>query len=69
MKIPHSEDVLPDESRFTGSHIASFAERVKKDNPNDYKKRFSSYLKAKVSPEAIMKQFEELKKKISKTQK
>ena len=63
MSIPHSDDVLPDDERVAGGHIASYASRLKKDNASAYKKRFSLYIKAGVGPEEITKLFGSVKEK------
>lgn len=66
LKIPHSKEILPDEKRARGGHIAAFALKLKKERPDEYKKRFSTYLKAGISPEDLPKHFEEVLRKISK---
>jgi len=45
LKVPHSESILPDESRIKGEHIAAYAksldeEEVKKGSPNTSKGGF-----------------------------
>lgn len=64
LKIPHSEEVLPKEERFTGAHIQNYAALLKKESPEKFKSVFSGYLKVKVSPEEMIKVFHEAKKKI-----
>ena len=66
LEIPHSEEILPKEERFNGSHIAEYSKRIKSENPKDYEKRFSAYLKKGVSPENLPGHFDEVKKKILK---
>jgi len=66
LQIPHSEDILPKSERIRGEHIASLAKKLKSENPNEYKKRFSVYLKNKVPPETLPKHFDTVKKKILK---
>jgi large subunit ribosomal protein L18 len=65
VEVPHSKDILPTDERVGGKHISDYAESLKKDNPDKYKKIFSSYLKGKLSPEELGKHFEEIKKKIA----
>ncbi|MBN2042916.1 MAG: 50S ribosomal protein L18 [Candidatus Aenigmarchaeota archaeon] len=65
ISIPHSDEVLPNPERFSGAHIANFAQLLKKNEPEKYKKVFSAYLKNNVEPENIQKIFEDAKKKIS----
>ncbi len=66
LKISHSEEILPKEERIRGEHIAALAKKIKSEKPDEYKKRFSIYLKNKVSPENLTKHFDEVKKKILK---
>ncbi|RLJ06256.1 MAG: 50S ribosomal protein L18 [Candidatus Aenigmatarchaeota archaeon] len=66
LNIPHSEDILPSPDRISGKHIASFADTLKKEKPEKYKKQFSNYLKNKLQPEELPKHFEETKAKIAK---
>lgn len=65
LDIPHSEEAMPRPERFTGKHIADYAEKLKAEDSSKYKKVFSGYVKAKVSPGDIQKSFEEAKKKIA----
>ncbi len=53
------------EDRINGSHIASYAKLLKKDNKK-YSKQFSSYIKAGADPENIAQHFEEVKANILK---
>lgn len=66
LKIPHSEEILPKEERIKGEHIAALAKKIKSEKPDEYKKRFSIYLKNKLSPENLPKHFDEVRKKILK---
>ncbi len=65
LNVPHSDEILPKPERFSGTHIANFAQLLKKNEPEKYKKVFSAYIKNKIEPENIQKLFEETKKKIS----
>jgi len=56
MRIPHSEEILPDESRIRGEHIAAYYEQ----NPE----MFSEYEKRGFKPSDLPKHFEEVKSKI-----
>ena len=56
--VPHSEEILPDESRISGKHIADYAQKAKG------KVQFSLYAKGNVSPENMPKLFAEMKSKI-----
>ncbi|MDP7180548.1 MAG: 50S ribosomal protein L18 [Candidatus Woesearchaeota archaeon] len=62
VKIPHSKEILPDEERIKGAHIAKYAEEMKKSEA--YEKLFSSYIKNNLDPVKISEYFEMTKKKI-----
>ncbi|MFP3241374.1 MAG: 50S ribosomal protein L18 [Caldivirga sp.] len=64
LEVPHGEDVLPDDDRVSGEHIAQYASNLKQSNPDLYKARFSKYLAKGLEPENIVKHFEEVKAKI-----
>ncbi|NPA85289.1 MAG: 50S ribosomal protein L18 [Crenarchaeota archaeon] len=57
-------DVVPEESRIKGEHIASFAKSLKEEKPEEYQKRFAKLLERGLSPEEYPKHFEEVKAKI-----
>ncbi len=56
LAIPHSEEILPDEARIRGEHIASYYEQ----NPE----MFSEYEKRGLKPSELPEHFEEVKSKI-----
>ena len=62
--VPHSEDILPDESRISGKHIASYGSDLSSD-PEVYKQKFSKYLSKGSRPEDISNQFSAVKEKIT----
>lgn len=64
LEIPHDDEVLPDEERVKGQHIAQYAERLKEENPETYKAKFSRYLQRGLEPEKLPEHFDEVKKKI-----
>ncbi len=64
LKIPHSEEILPKDDRFTGKHVEKYASELKKADPEKYKRQFSALLKNKLEPEALSKHFEEVKTKL-----
>ncbi|MGC8935867.1 MAG: 50S ribosomal protein L18 [Candidatus Methanomethylicaceae archaeon] len=66
MEIPHSEDVLPDEGRIKGEHIAKYAELLQKENPAKYQSQFSKYVSVGLAPESIVQHFESTKEEIAK---
>lgn len=64
LEIPHSDEILPEEYRIRGGHIAKYAAMLKEQQPELYKYRFSLYLKKGLEPENIVEHFEEVKNKI-----
>lgn len=62
MKIPLGADIIPDDEKIRGAHIAEYAKKIK--GSEKYSKQFSFYLKNNFSPEDIPKHFDEVKKKI-----
>lgn len=52
------------EERIKGVHIAEYAKLLKKENSDEYKKRFSAILKAKADPTKIDADFEKVKKEM-----
>lgn len=63
LKIPHSEDIVPNEERISGKHIEDYANKLK-ENETEYNKRFGAYLKSGANPHEIVKRFNEIKTKI-----
>jgi large subunit ribosomal protein L18 len=57
-----SEDILPDEKRLNGSHVAEYANKIK--GSERYGKQFSLYIQRGLEPENFVQHFEEVKKKI-----
>jgi large subunit ribosomal protein L18 len=64
LKIPVSEEVLPPEERIRGEHIASYAKKLKEENPEKYKRQFSELLKRGLNPEELTSHFEFVKNNI-----
>ena len=62
LKIPVNEEILPSEERVSGKHIQGYCSKIK--GTDNYNRQFSGYLKNKVNPDEITKNFEEVKKKI-----
>ncbi len=61
VKVPHlGEEILPEETRFKGVHIASYGTMVKENGV----RQFAQYLKKNSKPEEIVTIFESVKKKI-----
>ena len=60
LKVPYSEEKLPDEKRIEGEHIAQYAQSLA-SNPEGYQMKFSFYLKQKLPPETLPKHFTKVK--------
>jgi large subunit ribosomal protein L18 len=54
--VPHSPEILPDEDRIRGEHIASFAEKLEEEG--SLKRQFSDYLREGADPKIISEAFE-----------
>lgn len=59
INVPHSKDVLPEETRIKGEHISNYAKSLK-----DKRQQFSCYIKQGINPETLPELFEDVKKKI-----
>ncbi|MFQ6094986.1 MAG: 50S ribosomal protein L18 [Candidatus Bathyarchaeia archaeon] len=64
IEVPHDEEILPDEQRIEGRHIADYAARIASSDKELYSRMFSRYLAASLAPEEIPKHFAEVKEKI-----
>lgn len=53
LQIQHDEEILSDESRIRGEHIASYAKQLHSANPELYQRRFAIYLTKKLKPETL----------------
>ncbi len=58
LEIPHREDLIPEEARIKGEHVAAYAKLVDKN------KQFSKYIESNLDPEGLPDHFEEVKKRI-----
>jgi len=63
VEVPHSEDIISDEDRISGKHIADYAANLASE-PDVYKQRFSAYLSKGSRPEEIPERFSVVKDKI-----
>ncbi len=63
IKVPCAKEILPDDKRINGEHIAGWAKKLK-DQPEKYKREFNNYLKAGIQPENLPAHVEEIKRKI-----
>ena len=64
LQIPHGEGVLPSEERLRGEHISQFAAKLKSDDEDAYRERFSLYFKRGLSPEQLPEHFNQVKQAI-----
>jgi large subunit ribosomal protein L18 len=64
VEVPHSEDILPDESRISGKHIVEYGSQLSSDG-EVYQKKFSNYLSKKLRPEKLTEHFSAVKDKIT----
>ncbi len=60
--IPCDSDITPSPERINGSIIAEYAEQM--EDPLEYERRFSVYLRRGLRPEALPGHFEEVKARI-----
>lgn len=64
LKVPVGEEVVPNENRIKGEHIADFAKALKESNPEEYQRRFKTLLERGLAPETYPHHFEETRSKI-----
>ncbi|MBD3190550.1 MAG: 50S ribosomal protein L18 [Candidatus Heimdallarchaeota archaeon] len=64
LEIPHNPKIFPSEERYTGQHIANFAELLKEKDPKAYDQQFSGYKKDSAKPEKVPSYFEKTVKNI-----
>lgn len=65
LNIPCSKDIIPNEKRIRGEHIADYAKKLKADKER-YERQFSKYLKMGLDPEKLPSHFDEIKQKLLK---
>lgn len=63
VEVPYSEDILSEEDRIVGKHIADYANHLASE-PEVYKQKFSKYLSKGSRPEEIPEHFSIAKDKI-----
>jgi len=61
--VPHSENMLPDETRIGGKHIVDYGSQLS-SNPDIYQKKFSKNLSKGLRPEQLSEHFSLIKEKI-----
>jgi large subunit ribosomal protein L18 len=64
VEVPHSEDILPDEDRIRGKHIADYAASLSSE-PAVYQQKFSKAIKSGSRPEKISDHFSVVKGKVT----
>jgi large subunit ribosomal protein L18 len=64
VEVPHSEDILPDETRISGQHIADYGANLASE-PEVYQQKFSASLKRGSRPEKLSEHFSVVKDKIT----
>jgi large subunit ribosomal protein L18 len=62
LEIPVDSDVVPSQEALNGEVIAEYAENI--EDPIEYERRFSVYLRRGLRPEALPSHFEEVKIRI-----
>ena len=60
--IPYSKEILPDDSRLMGEHIASYAKQLIESDQTLYETRFSKYLEKGLKPEDLVEYVNQFKK-------
>jgi large subunit ribosomal protein L18 len=64
LKVPHSEEKLPDGSRIKGEHVAKYAESLGPGTA-EYQSKFSKYLAQELPPETLPKHVAKIKSDIT----
>lgn len=64
VEVPHSEDILPEEGRISGQHIADYGSQLASE-PEVYQQKFSKSLKKGSKPEKLAEHFSAVKDKIT----
>jgi len=63
VEVPHSEEILPDEDRISGKHIAEYGKLLASE-PEVYQQRFNALLGRGLRPEKLPEHFAAVKEKI-----
>ncbi|RLI08922.1 50S ribosomal protein L18 [Candidatus Bathyarchaeota archaeon] len=64
VEVPCDPEVLPDEGRLRGVHIAEYARALAEKDPQAYERRFSRYLARGLRPEDLPQHFDEVRSRI-----
>ena len=62
LEIPVDSDIVPSPEAMNGQVIAEYAKNI--EDPFEYERRFSVYLRRGLRPEALPSHFEEVKQRI-----
>jgi len=62
--VPHSKDMLPDETRISGKHAVDYGSQLS-SNPEVYQQKFSKHLSRGLRPEQLSEHFSLIKEKIT----
>lgn len=65
MNVQIGEEILPDEQRIRGTHIAEYAKKLRSE-PEKYRRHFSAYIKTSLEPEKLPEHFDDVKNRIIK---
>ena len=64
LTIPIDKKALPADDRIHGNHIATYSKSFSNE-PETYKRKFATYLKNKLKPEEVERNFTEVEAKIN----
>lgn len=64
LAIPASPEIFPADERIRGEHVAAYAKLLKEASPEEFKRRFSVYIKKGLDPVDLPKHFEAVKEAI-----
>ena len=64
LEVPHGEEVIPGDDRIRGEHVAAYAEKLAREDPEAYRRQFSRYLKRGLKPEDLPGHFDQVVSKI-----
>jgi large subunit ribosomal protein L18 len=64
VRVPHNKEILPEETRIKGQHIAGYAAGISSD-PDAYSPMFSKYLSRSLPPQKISDNYSLVKERIA----
>ncbi len=65
LPVDAGEEILPDDNRTKGVHIAEYAKKLKSESQDKFRRHFAAYIKAGMDPENIPNNFDQTKEKIA----